>query len=109
MSLVMAASARATVRPQLDGVVLVTTRSTITGRYHAHLILPVSVAPGLHRITVVCAHPAGSSTTSDTVTVTVALPRTGASSERDAVVGSFAVLIGVMLVVGARRRALRIA
>src|SRR5215467_3430191 len=48
-------AARASVQIQFDGAVLVTTRSTATGRYRAHLIIPVSAVPGSHRITVVCA------------------------------------------------------
>jgi len=98
--------ARAQVRVQIDGVALVTTRSTVTGRYRVHVIVPVSIAPGPHRVTVLCARPGGATTEAQTVAVTVALPRTGAASERDAVLGGALGLFGLALVLlaGARRR-----
>ena len=71
-------AARVSVQIQFDGVVLETTRSTVTGRYRAHLIVPVSAVPGSHRVTVVCAGASGQVTTA--TTVSVPLPRTGANT-----------------------------
>jgi LPXTG-motif cell wall-anchored protein len=71
-------AARVSVQIQLDGVILVTTRSSATGRYSAHLVIPVSTVPGSHRITVVCAGTTGQVTAA--TTVNIELPRTGSDS-----------------------------
>jgi hypothetical protein len=96
--------ARATVQIQIDGVVLATTKSSATGSYSVHLIIPVSAKPGSHRLTVVCAGPAGQVSTDTSITVN--LPRTGSSSERDASVAFGFLAVGVFLVAASKRRAI---
>ena len=61
--------ARTAVRVQFDSALLVTTRSTATGSYDAHLIIPVSATAGPHRIAVLCASPSGAATFTAAVVV----------------------------------------
>jgi len=95
--------ARAQVQIQLDGVVLVTTRSSSTGRYKARLVVPVSTTPGSHKITVVCAGPSGQLATEAAVTVN--LPNTGLQSQRELALGLAMVAFGAAMMVAARLRA----
>jgi LPXTG-motif cell wall-anchored protein len=95
-------AARVSVQIQFDGAVLVTTRSTLTGRYRAHLIIPVSAVPGSHRVTVVCAGTTGQVTSS--TAVSVALPRTGSDAATPLVVALLLLLAGGGLTVAGRRR-----
>jgi hypothetical protein len=94
--------ARTTVRVQLDGALLVTTRSTTTGSYSAHLVIPVSVAAGPHRITVLCAGPGGAVT--ESADVTVALPRTGSNTVRQTAIALAFLLLGSGLLLLTTRR-----
>jgi LPXTG-motif cell wall-anchored protein len=94
-------AARVSVQIQLDGAVLVTTRSTATGRYSAHLVIPVSTVPGSHRITVVCAGTTGQVTTATTVNVD--LPRTGSDSRSLAAAAILVAAIGAALSLVRRR------
>jgi hypothetical protein len=97
-------AARVSVQFQFDGAVLVTTRSTATGRYSAHLVIPVSAVPGSHRITVVCASATGQVSASTSVTVTSgALAFTGADERRLLIVGLLFVVGGTALVLTRRR------
>jgi hypothetical protein len=96
-------AARVTVQVKLDGVVLVTTRSLVTGRYSVHLVIPVSAAAGPHRVTVVCAGPSGAQVSTDAA-VSVNLPNTGSSGSRDVALALIAT--GAALMFGARRRTL---
>jgi hypothetical protein len=95
-------AARVSVQVQFDGAVLVTSTSTATGSYSAHLIVPVSAVPGSHKITVVCA--AASGTMSNSTTIGVELPRTGLDVLPLLAVGCVSTLIGAALVVMGRRR-----
>jgi LPXTG-motif cell wall-anchored protein len=95
-------AARVSVQIQFDGAVLVTTRSTLTGRYSAHLIIPVSAVPGSHRITVVCTATTGRETTSTAVSVT--LPRTGIDAAEPTAVALTLLLIGGTFALIRRRR-----
>ena len=97
--------ARATVQIQFDGVVVLTTRATATGSFRAHIVIPVSVVPGSHRVTVVCARVNGG-TTAESSDVTVTLATTGSASSRDATVASILLVLGagLILAAGVRRR-----
>jgi LPXTG-motif cell wall-anchored protein len=95
-------AARASVQVQLDGVVLVTTQSLATGRYSAHLLIPVSAKPGTHRITVVCAGANGQ--VSNETDVTVTLPRTGSETGAIAAVGGACLALGALMIMVARKR-----
>ncbi len=97
-------AARVSVQIQFDGAVLVTTRSTVTGRYRAHLIIPVRTVPGSHRITVECAGPNGQVTA--TTSVSVDLPRTGSDSRSLAGAAILLTAIGGALSLVRRRVAL---
>jgi LPXTG-motif cell wall-anchored protein len=94
-------AARVSVQIQLDGVILVTTRSTATGRYRAHLVIPVSTVPGSHRVTVVCAGTTGQVTAA--TTVNVELPRTGSDTRSLASVAILLTAIGAALSLVRRR------
>jgi LPXTG-motif cell wall-anchored protein len=95
-------AARVSVQVQFDGAVLVTTASTATGSYGAHLIIPVSAVPGSHKITVVCAALSGQ--VSNSTTVGVELPRTGVDVLPVIAVGCLSILVGGALVLISRRR-----
>jgi hypothetical protein len=95
-------AARVSVQLQFDGVVLVTTRSTASGRYSAHLFVPVSAVPGSHRITVVCAGATGQ--VSNSTSVTVELARTGANAGPVVIVAAVFLALGVALVLSQSRR-----
>jgi len=94
-------AARVSVQIQLDGAVLVTTHSTATGRYSAHLVIPVSTEPGSHRITVVCAGTTGQVTAATTVHVD--LPRTGSDSRALAGAAILLTTLGAALSLARRR------
>jgi LPXTG-motif cell wall-anchored protein len=94
-------AARVSVQIQFDGAVVVTTRSTGTGRYRAHLVIPVSAVPGSHRITVVCAGTNGQVTTA--TTVSVGLPATGSKTGPLAGAAMFLMAIGAALSLVRRR------
>jgi hypothetical protein len=94
-------AARVSVQIQFDGAVLVRTRSTATGRYSTHLVIPVSAVPGSHRITVVCAGTSGQVTTATTVSVD--LPRTGSDSRPLAAAAILVSAIGVAMSLVRRR------
>jgi LPXTG-motif cell wall-anchored protein len=94
--------ARASVQVQLDGVVLITTKSSDTGSYSARLIIPVSAKPGTHRITVVCAGTSGQA--SNDVPLTVTLPFTGAASGPLAAAGGACLLLGATFIATSRKR-----
>jgi LPXTG-motif cell wall-anchored protein len=96
-------AARVSVQIQFDGAVLVTTRSTATGRYRAHVVIPVSAVPGSHRITVVCAGTSGQVTAATTVSVD--LPRTGSDSRALAGAAILLTAIGAALSLVRRRMA----
>ena len=96
-------AARVSVQIQFDGAVLVTTRSAATGRYRAHIVIPVSAVPGSHRITVVCAGKTGQVTVATTVGVD--LPRTGSDSLTLAAAAMLLTAIGAALSLGRRRTA----
>jgi len=96
-------AARVSVQIQFDSALLLTTRSTATGRYRAHLLIPVSAVPGSHRITVVCAGTKGQVTSA--TTVSVGLPRTGSDPRPLALTAMLLLLIGGTLA-GVRRRVL---
>ena len=95
-------AAKVAVQIQFDGAALVTTRSANNGRYSAHLIIPVSAVPGSHRITIVCAGPSGQ--VSNSTTVSVGLPVTGADDAPLVAVALLSILIGAPLVLSRRRR-----
>ena len=94
--------ARTSVRVQFDSVLLVTTRSTATGSYDAHLVIPVSAAPGPHRITVLCASPGGAAT----FTAAVAVGGLASTGTDTGVLGGWgvaALLAGCALLLAGRR------
>jgi LPXTG-motif cell wall-anchored protein len=94
--------AGAAVRVRLDGALLVTTRSPATGGYTAHLVIPVTVTSGPHRITVVCKGTSGPLT--ESTNVTVELPRTGASTGMQAALGVAILMLGSLLLISTGRR-----
>jgi LPXTG-motif cell wall-anchored protein len=96
-------AARSTVKLQIDGVALLATTSSATGNYSTHLIIPVSLKPGSHRLTVVCAGPAGNVSTSTSISVN--LPRTGSSSTRDTGIAFVLLALGAFLLVANKRQA----
>jgi LPXTG-motif cell wall-anchored protein len=102
-------AARVSVQFQFDGALLLTTRSTATGRYSAHLVIPVSAVPGSHRITVVCAGATGQTSNATSVTVlSGALPHTGIDESRLLTLGLLSVVGGTTLALTRRRsRAVR--
>jgi len=95
------------VRVRFDGAVLVTTRSTTTGAYSAHLEIPVSVASGPHRITVLCAGPSGAVV--QTAVVTIGLPRTGSDTAPEVAIAVAMLLVGGTMLAATRRHAPRVA
>jgi hypothetical protein len=101
--------ARSTVQVQLDGVVVVSVKSSATGTYTAHLVIPVVSTAGPHRITVVCAGPAGQLVATTTVTVTGNLPHTGSAAERESALALALLAFGAaaFAIAGRRRRPLR--
>jgi LPXTG-motif cell wall-anchored protein len=98
-----ACAAHVSVQIQFDGAVLVTTRSDLTGRYSAHLIIPVSAVPGSHRITVVCAGNSGTQPPTSTAVI-VLLPHTGIDAATPTVVALMLLLIGGIFTIAARPR-----
>jgi len=95
-------AARVSVQIQFDGAILISTRSTATGSYGAHLIIPVRAVPGSHRITVVCVSPSGAQVTTST-TVNVALPMTGSDTAAMLAVAFGLLLVGGAMMLGRRR------
>jgi len=87
--------ARTSVQVQFDGALLVTTKSSSTGTYKTRVIVPVKATPGTHKITVLCAGPAGQLTSSTDVSVDLA--RTGSRSQRDAVIAAGLIAVGGVL------------
>ena len=73
------------VQVQLDSVTLVTATSTASGTYSALLVVPKAVTPGAHTVTVVCAAPNGTVTTT-TATITVSPTATTGYSPRPPIV-----------------------
>ena len=95
-------AAQASVQVQLDGVVLITTKSSATGTYSAHLVIPVSAKPGSHRITVVCAGVNGQASSETPLTVNLAF--TGSDTGPLAAAGGTCLLLGAAFVIATRKR-----
>jgi hypothetical protein len=95
--------AHVSVQVEFDNAVLVTTRSSATGQYSAHLVVPTSVAKGPHTITVVCARPSGGTLTASEP-LTVGLPNTGFQSSAAVGVAAAFVTSGAMLLCATRKR-----
>ncbi|MGO9872890.1 MAG: hypothetical protein ACLPVY_03745 [Acidimicrobiia bacterium] len=94
--------AHVAVQVEFDRVLLVTTTSSSTGAYSAHLVVPVSATAGPHQITILCAGPRGQITTA--ADVSVALPFTGIPAEREAGIALAVVALGSALALFGRRR-----
>ena len=94
-------AARVSVQIQFDGVVLVRTRSDATGKYSAHLIIPVHAVPGSHRVTVVCVGSTGTEIT-EAAAVNVGLPLTGSNTVPLVATAASLLILGGLL--SARRR-----
>jgi hypothetical protein len=95
--------ARVSVQVEFDNAVVVTTRSSATGQYSAHLVVPTRVANGPHTIAVVCARPGGG-TLSASEGVTVGLPNTGFQSGATIDVGAAFAACGTVLLMATRAR-----
>jgi hypothetical protein len=93
------------VEVQLDGLTLVTATSTSSGTYSALLVVPKSVTPGAHPVTVVCAGPNGTVITANATITVSTTATTGYSLRPPIVVGGLLLMLGgVCLVATFRRR-----
>ena len=94
------------VQVQLDNVTLVTATSAAGGTYSALLVVPKSVTPGTHPVTVVCTGPNGTVTAKATITVS-ATATTGYSPQTPIVVAIILLVLGAICFVATSRRRLR--
>jgi LPXTG-motif cell wall-anchored protein len=95
-------AARASVQITFDSAVLVTTQSSATGQYSAHLIVPARAVSGSHRITIVCVGASGAQVT-ETADVNVELPFTGTDTIPLGAAGLSLVFVGALLATRRRR------
>jgi hypothetical protein len=94
------------VQVQLDGVTVITATTAAGGTYSALLVVPKSVTPGSHPVTVVCTGPNGTVTANVSITVS-ATATTGYSPGMPIVVAAFLLLLGGICFVATSHRRLR--
>ena len=94
------------VQVKLDDVTLVTATSTASGTYSALLVVPKSVTPGTHPVTVVCTGPNGTVAANATITVSTTAT-TGFSPQPDIVAAIILLMVGGACLVATNRRRLQ--
>ena len=94
------------VEVQLDAVTLITATSASGGTYSALLVVPRSVIPGSHPVTVVCTGPNGTVTANATITVS-ATATTGYLPQTPILIATVLLMLGAICFVATSRRRLR--